>query len=173
LAFGIGLQLASFTYQLFDCIIRQASVPAPDLRFYCCGDLENLCFTCDVERFNLLQNFLEWKPPEFRCAELILPYVAQEFHLQSRQAYHLCRAVASGEPPDEARYQNYNLPAYPSVMSNAQPLVPEVYGNVQREINEGAGGLSGAPTDLARLIAIPISQQDNPAVTRATIPPSA
>ena len=54
-------------------------------------------------------------------------------------------------------------------MSNTQPLVPDVYGNVQLEINEGEGGLSAAPTDLARLIAILISQKDNASVTRATL----
>jgi CubicO group peptidase (beta-lactamase class C family) len=79
------------------------------------------------------------------------------------------QSLITSQLPDEARYQNYNLPVYSSVMSNAQPLVPDVYGNVQLEIDAGEGGLSAAPTDLARLIAILISQQDNPAVTRATL----
>ena len=78
-------------------------------------------------------------------------------------------SLVASQPSDEARYQNYDLPVYGSVMSDAQPLVPDVYGNVQLEINEGAGGLSAAPTDLARLIAILISQKDNPAVTRSTL----
>jgi CubicO group peptidase (beta-lactamase class C family) len=78
-------------------------------------------------------------------------------------------SLVAYQPPDEARYQNYDLPVYSSVMSQAQPLVPDVYGNVQLEINEGAGGLSAAPTDLARLIAILISQNDNPAMTRKTL----
>ncbi len=79
-------------------------------------------------------------------------------------------SLVADQPPDEARYQNYDLPVYPSVMSDAHPLVPDVYGNVQLEINEGAGGLSAAPTDLARLIAILISQQDNdPPLTRSTL----
>ncbi len=78
-------------------------------------------------------------------------------------------SLVAAQPSDEARYQNYDLPVYSSVMTQAQPLVPDVYGNVQLEINEGAGGLSAAPTDLARLIAILISQQDNPAMTRATL----
>ena len=78
-------------------------------------------------------------------------------------------SLVANQPSDEARYQNYDLPVYSSVMSQAQPLVPDVYGNVQLEINEGAGGLSAAPTDLARLIAILISQKDNPALTRATL----
>jgi len=34
---------------------------------------------------------------------------------------------------------------------------------------EGSGGLTGAPTDIARLIAIMIDQKDNPALKRATI----
>jgi CubicO group peptidase (beta-lactamase class C family) len=78
-------------------------------------------------------------------------------------------SLVANQPPDEARYQNYDLPVYTSVMSDAQPLVPDVYGNVQLEINEGAGGLSAGPTDLARLIAILISQKDNPSVTRSTL----
>jgi CubicO group peptidase (beta-lactamase class C family) len=78
-------------------------------------------------------------------------------------------SLVADQPPDEARYQNYDLPVYTSVMSDAQPLVPDVYGNVQLEIGEGAGGLSAAPTDLARLIAILISQKDNPAIHRSTL----
>jgi CubicO group peptidase (beta-lactamase class C family) len=78
-------------------------------------------------------------------------------------------SLVASQPPDEARYQNYDLPVYTSVMSDAQPLVPDVYGNVQLEINPGAGGESAAPTDLARLIAILISQKDNASLQRATL----
>jgi CubicO group peptidase (beta-lactamase class C family) len=56
-------------------------------------------------------------------------------------------------------------------MSDAQPLVSVAYGTSPNpmEIDEGGGGLSAAATDLARLIAILISQKDSPALTRATL----
>jgi len=54
-------------------------------------------------------------------------------------------------------------------MTPDQPLVPSEYGTEQLEILEGAGGLTGAATDIARLIATMISKQDNPALKRATI----
>ena len=118
------------------------------------------------------------------CGYDLLGRVVAKLHNQSRpiDAYQqylfkplsitrIRRAVSlvANQPLDEARYQNYDLPVYPSVMSDAQPLVPDVYGNVQLEIKEGAGGLTGAATDLARLVAILISQKDNPALTRATL----
>jgi CubicO group peptidase (beta-lactamase class C family) len=70
---------------------------------------------------------------------------------------------------DEARYQDPNLNLAPSQLSDSQPLVPYQYGSQQISIDEGDGGLSGAVTDLARLIAILISQDDNPAMRRSTL----
>ncbi len=78
-------------------------------------------------------------------------------------------SLVADQPPDEARYQDYDLIVDASQMSEPQPLVPDMYGDLQLEIMEGSGGLTGAVPDVARLIAILISQQDNPASTRATL----
>lgn len=72
-------------------------------------------------------------------------------------------------PNDEARYRSHDIPVYPSVMSDDRPLVPLGYGTEHFERQEGGGGLSAATTDLARLIAILLSQDDNPAISRATL----
>jgi CubicO group peptidase (beta-lactamase class C family) len=63
----------------------------------------------------------------------------------------------------------YDIPVRPSVMSDDRPLVPLGYGDTHFERQEGAGGLSAAATDLGRLIAILLSQDDNPAMKRSTI----
>ena len=82
-------------------------------------------------------------------------------------------SLIADQPPDEARYQNHDIRVFKSVMSDAQPLVADGYGSDPNpiEIDEGAGGLSAAATDLARLIAILISQKDSPggALTRDTL----
>src|SRR5215470_1160027 len=78
-------------------------------------------------------------------------------------------SLISAQPADEARYQDPNLPVGQSEMSPDQPLVPSEYGTEQLEIMEGGGGLTGALTDIARLVAILIDQNDNPALKRATI----
>jgi CubicO group peptidase (beta-lactamase class C family) len=78
-------------------------------------------------------------------------------------------SLLSDQPADEARYQEHDLNVYSSVMTDAQPLVPDTYGNVEWEIQEGCGGLSAAATDIARLIAIMISQKENPAISRLTL----
>jgi CubicO group peptidase (beta-lactamase class C family) len=75
----------------------------------------------------------------------------------------------SAQPGDEARYQDANISVYPSVMTPDQPLVPSGYGNYELQIAQGSGGLSGATTDIARLIAILIDQNDNPALNRGTL----
>ncbi len=78
-------------------------------------------------------------------------------------------SLVANQPPDEARYEDPDLSVGKSMLTLNQPLVPAEYGTEQLEILEGAGGLSGANTDVARLIAILIGQQDNPALKRATI----
>jgi CubicO group peptidase (beta-lactamase class C family) len=78
-------------------------------------------------------------------------------------------SLVSAQPNDEARYQDPNIPVGPSDMTPDRPLVPSEYGTEQLEIMEGSGGLTGATTDIARLIAIMIDQKDNPALKRATI----
>jgi CubicO group peptidase (beta-lactamase class C family) len=86
------------------------------------------------------------------------------------------RSLAADQPADEARYttnsngdHQRDIPLRTSVMSDDQPLVPVGYGSGQLEITDGAGGLSAATTDLARLIAILIDRKDNAAIRRETL----
>jgi CubicO group peptidase (beta-lactamase class C family) len=78
-------------------------------------------------------------------------------------------SLIADQPSDEARYEDPDLRVASSVMSPGQPLVPLEYGTEQIEILEGAGGLSGANTDVARLIAAMIEQKDTPALKRASV----
>jgi CubicO group peptidase (beta-lactamase class C family) len=95
----------------------------------------------------------------------------QEFLFNPLSIKRIRRAVSliADQPPDEARYEDPDLPVGMSVMSPGQPLVPSEYGTEQLEVLEGAGGLTGATTDVARLIAAMIGQKDNPALKRATV----
>jgi CubicO group peptidase (beta-lactamase class C family) len=85
--------------------------------------------------------------------------------------------LVSAQAGDEARYQAaaINGPLFSdltvgnSLMTPDQPLVPSGYGDGELAIGQGAGGLSGATTDIARLIAILIDKKDNPALKRKTI----
>ncbi len=83
--------------------------------------------------------------------------------------------LVSAQPADEARYQAQAAPVAAdlqvaqSLMTPSQPLVASGYGNDELAIGQGAGGLSAAVTDLARLIAILIDPADNPALKRTTI----
>ena len=52
-------------------------------------------------------------------------------------------------PQDEARYRAQDIPVYPSVMSDARPLVPLGYGTEHFERQEGGGGLSARPPTSA------------------------
>jgi CubicO group peptidase (beta-lactamase class C family) len=86
------------------------------------------------------------------------------------------RSLIAAQEPDEARYSvtsiadhQRDIPLRTSVMSDDQPLVPIGYGSGQLEISEGAGGLTAAMPDVARLIAILINQKDNPALRRDTL----
>ena len=47
--------------------------------------------------------------------------------------------------------------------------MPTYYGTDHLEINDGAGGLTGAAVDVARLAAIILSQHDTPVLKRKTI----
>ncbi len=95
----------------------------------------------------------------------------QDFLFDPLHIHRIRRApsLIGSTPSDEARYRSLDIPVYPSVMSDAQPLVPLGYGTEHFERQEGGGGLSAAATDLARLIAILQSQDDNPAMKRSTI----
>ena len=85
--------------------------------------------------------------------------------------------LVSAQPSDEARYQAVSIsPAYPSnlqvdysVMTADQPMVAAGYGDLELAVAQGPGGLSAAITDLARLNAILIDQNNNPALKRATL----
>jgi CubicO group peptidase (beta-lactamase class C family) len=85
--------------------------------------------------------------------------------------------LVSAQQEDEARYEaaaiNQDFPSdlqvASSLMTVDQPLVASGYGNDELAIAQGAAGLSAAVTDLARLVAILIDQDDNPALKRATI----
>jgi CubicO group peptidase (beta-lactamase class C family) len=86
------------------------------------------------------------------------------------------RSLIADQLLDEARYstnsnrdRQRDIPLWPSVVSDGQPLVPIGYGTQPLEVAEGAGGVSPALTDLARLIAIMIDKNDNPALRRDTV----
>jgi hypothetical protein len=91
----------------------------------------------------------------------------QQYLLNPLSIARIRRAVSlvANQPCDEARYQNYNLPIYYSVTAAGARRIRQRPTRNQRS----ARGLSAAPTDLARLIAILISQQDNPALKRSTL----
>ena len=85
--------------------------------------------------------------------------------------------LVSEQLQHEARYQAAAIDsAFPSdlqvdssQMTPDQPLVAAGYGDEELAIGQGAGGLSAATPDVARLIAILIDQNDNSALKRATI----
>jgi CubicO group peptidase (beta-lactamase class C family) len=95
----------------------------------------------------------------------------QDFLFDPLHIHRIRRApsLIATTPADEARYRAQDIPVYPSVMSDDRPLVPLGYGHEQYAKQEGSGGLSAATTDLARLIAILVSQKDNPALKGTTI----
>ena len=82
----------------------------------------------------------------------------------------------AGQLPDEARYQAATFPdpvsdlaVNPSQQTPDQPLVADGYGDAELAISRGAGGLSGAAPDVARLVAILLDTNDNPALKRVTL----
>jgi CubicO group peptidase (beta-lactamase class C family) len=85
--------------------------------------------------------------------------------------------LVGAQLPGESRYQAAGIDAgapmalqvAQSVMSPDQPMVAAGYGDSNWLTSQGGGGLSGAMPDLARLVAIFIDQQDNPALKRSTI----
>lgn len=100
------------------------------------------------------------------------PIDAYQSHLFDPLSIHRIRrapTLIATMPADEARYRAHDIPVYPSAMSDARPWVPLGYGTEHFERQEGGGGLSAAAVDLGRLIAILLSQDDNPAMKRATI----
>lgn len=78
-------------------------------------------------------------------------------------------SLLSAQHPDEGRQQDPDLGLAPSVMTPQQPLVPRDYGDWNMEVDESAGGFSGAVPDVARLVAVMIDQQDTPVLKRSTL----
>jgi hypothetical protein len=96
-------------------------------------------------------------------------YQSHLFDPLSIQRIRRATSLIAAMPSDEARYRGADIPVEPSVMSDDRPLVPLDYGTNHLERKEGSGGLSAAATDLGRLIAILLSQDDNPAIKRSTV----
>jgi CubicO group peptidase (beta-lactamase class C family) len=85
-----------------------------------------------------------------------------------------CVDLLANQPSDEARYQATALNAADlgiaqSQQTPDQPWVQSGYGDYDLAVAQGCAGFSAAVTDLARLVAILIDQNDNPAMKRATI----
>jgi CubicO group peptidase (beta-lactamase class C family) len=108
------------------------------------------------------------------------PIEAYQAHLLDPLSITRIRSAVdllSGQLYDEARYQAAGIdPGAPSdlqvnqsLMTPDEPVIPAGYGDYELSLTQGAGGLTGAVTDVARLAAILISQNDNPALQRATI----
>ena len=87
--------------------------------------------------------------------------------------------LLADQAADEARYQAASFGPDPLWLSDLmvnqsqqtpdQPLVAVGYGDDELAIAQGAGGLSGAATDVARLVAILLDTSDNAALKRATL----
>lgn len=78
------------------------------------------------------------------------------------------RSVASAQPGDEARYHSRPLETEQSVMVTGQPWCAQGYGGINLEIGGGAGGLSAAATDVARVLAA-LSALDNQMMSPAML----
>jgi CubicO group peptidase (beta-lactamase class C family) len=86
--------------------------------------------------------------------------------------------LLADQPADEARYQAASSPdlgvvsdllVAKSMQTPDQPLVADGYGDAELAISQPAGGLSGAATDVARLVAILLDTNDNSALKRVTL----
>jgi CubicO group peptidase (beta-lactamase class C family) len=84
--------------------------------------------------------------------------------------------LLADQSADEARYQAATFPnpvsdltVAQSLMTPDQPLVASGYGDNGVALAGGGGGLSGAATDIARLVAILLDTNDNPALKRVTL----
>ena len=87
-------------------------------------------------------------------------------------------SLVGKQAADEARYQlslfepkNGLIPLQisPSVKSPAQPIVPTQYGSYDLELFDGAGGLSSAVVDVARLAAMFNVRSGNPVLKADSI----
>jgi CubicO group peptidase (beta-lactamase class C family) len=76
--------------------------------------------------------------------------------------------LVTEQEPGEARYHDPVIPVGKSVFPGFTVL-PSDYGTLRLEILDGDGGLTAAATDMARLVAILLSNDDSPALKRETI----
>ena len=76
--------------------------------------------------------------------------------------------LVADQEAGEARYLDPVIGVGSSVFPSPA-IVPTDYGTLHLEILDGDGGLTAAVTDMARLLAIVLSQDDNPAMKRQTI----
>ncbi len=102
------------------------------------------------------------------------------------------RSLLLAQEADEARYDTANIRPLPkfdengkptgdfteyppslwvgsSSLSTDRPLVPNEYGVYHYEIFDGCGGLSGAVTDIARLVAALSLRKNNPVFSETTL----
>jgi CubicO group peptidase (beta-lactamase class C family) len=79
--------------------------------------------------------------------------------------YHLSNLVLAGPGDDDVISLEYGR----SVRSPERPMVPYQYGVDDYEVYDGAGGLSGAAPDLARIAAALSLRADNPMLSASTI----
>jgi CubicO group peptidase (beta-lactamase class C family) len=98
-----------------------------------------------------------------------------------RQSPSLVSAQASDEARYQLRYLNVKndkgevqtyqraFGTWPSVRTPDRPLVPSQYGSWSSENHDGAGGLSAAAVDLARIVAMFSSGTANPVLKPATL----
>ncbi len=76
--------------------------------------------------------------------------------------------LVTDQEAGEARYLDPVIGVGSSVFPSPA-IVPTDYGTLHLEILDGDGGLTAAVTDMARLLAIVLSPDDNPAMRRETI----
>jgi CubicO group peptidase (beta-lactamase class C family) len=79
------------------------------------------------------------------------------------------RALKSQQLPNEATYDPNPYQTARSVMTPSQPTVELGYGELNFENDQGAGGLSAAATDMARVLAAINLETENPAFRNGMI----
>lgn len=99
-------------------------------------------------------------------AEAVNASVAAKLHITRLRS---AQSVASKAAADEARYHPRPLVTAPSVMATGQPLCALGYGDWDLPMTDGAGGLSVAVTDVARLVASLSVTGSNPLMSVATL----
>jgi CubicO group peptidase (beta-lactamase class C family) len=76
----------------------------------------------------------------------------------------------SSQPADEARYTDITMPIARSVLDPDQRLVSSGYGDGNFTVGAGAGGISSAVVDMARILAaLNVTSTDNPLLAPSEI----